>query len=222
MAKRIVVNVGVTETRLAVQDGNQLTELYIERARRRSIVGNIYKGVVTNVLPGMQAAFVDIGLHKDAFLYGGDYTANLTDEGDEAFLEIHARTQQERRNVLGVLRERIRKPIARALGEVIGGNRRKPHDRGHVVRIEAEALLIELRGLVVLVRLAKQIPPTRPHGRILGELLDGGPEVGVRALPVTERTRGLRFDPRVLVARDERRVTARGRLAAVGERVTSR
>ena len=86
MAKRIVVNVGVTETRLAVQDGNQLTELYIERARRRSIVGNIYKGVVTNVLPGMQAAFVDIGLQKDAFLYGGDYTANLTDEGgdDEA------------------------------------------------------------------------------------------------------------------------------------------
>jgi ribonuclease G len=64
-----------------VQDGNQLTELYAERARRRSIVGNIYKGVVTNVLPGMQAAFVDIGLHKDAFLYGGDYTARLTDEG---------------------------------------------------------------------------------------------------------------------------------------------
>ncbi|HEX9747180.1 MAG TPA: Rne/Rng family ribonuclease [Methylomirabilota bacterium] len=77
MGKRIVVNAGVTETRLAVQDGNLLTELYIERADRRSIVGNVYKGVVTNVLPGMQAAFVDIGLAKDAFLYAGDYTANL-------------------------------------------------------------------------------------------------------------------------------------------------
>jgi ribonuclease G len=77
VAKRIVVNVGATETRLAVQDSNVLTELYVERAHRRSIVGNIYKGVVTNVLPGMQAAFVDIGLNKDAFLYGGDYTANL-------------------------------------------------------------------------------------------------------------------------------------------------
>ena len=83
MGKRIVVNVGVTETRLAVQDGNQLTELYVERARRRSIVGNIYKGVVTNVLPGMQAAFVEIGLSKDAFLYGGDYTANLGEEDDQ-------------------------------------------------------------------------------------------------------------------------------------------
>jgi ribonuclease G len=77
VGKRIVVNAGVTETRLAVQDGNLLTELYAERADRRSIVGNIYKGVVTNVLPGMQAAFVDIGLSKDAFLYAGDYTANL-------------------------------------------------------------------------------------------------------------------------------------------------
>ena len=76
MGKRIVVNAGVTETRLAVQDGTQLVELYVERAGRRSIVGNIYKGVVTNVLPGMQAAFVDIGLQKDAFLYAGDYTAD--------------------------------------------------------------------------------------------------------------------------------------------------
>ncbi len=84
MGKRIVVNAGVTETRLAVQDGNLLTELYIERADRRSIVGNIYKGVVTNVLPGMQAAFVDIGLAKDAFLYAGDYTAKLGAEDQAA------------------------------------------------------------------------------------------------------------------------------------------
>ncbi|HWM76063.1 MAG TPA: ribonuclease E/G, partial [Methylomirabilota bacterium] len=82
MGKRIVVNAGVTETRLAVQDGTQLIELYVERAGRRSIVGNIYKGVVTNVLPGMQAAFVDIGLQKDAFLYAGDYTADRGEDPD--------------------------------------------------------------------------------------------------------------------------------------------
>ncbi|MBI4246723.1 MAG: Rne/Rng family ribonuclease [Candidatus Rokubacteria bacterium] len=83
MGKRIVVNAGVTETRVAVQEGNLLTELYVERHARRSIVGSIYKGVVTNVLPGMQAAFVDIGLHKDAFLYAGDYTANLGEDAGE-------------------------------------------------------------------------------------------------------------------------------------------
>ena len=77
MSKRIVVNVGLLETRVAVQEGNLLTELYLERHRHRSIVGGVYKGTVTNVLPGMQAAFVDIGLAKDAFLYAGDYTPNL-------------------------------------------------------------------------------------------------------------------------------------------------
>jgi ribonuclease G len=80
VGKRIVVNAGLIETRLAVQDGNLLTELYVEREGRRSIVSNIYKGVVTNVLPGMQAAFVNIGLSKDAFLYVGDYTANLGED----------------------------------------------------------------------------------------------------------------------------------------------
>ena len=79
MRKRIVVNAGLTETRVGVQEGNLLTELYLERHRHRSIVGSVYKGVVTNVLPGMQAAFVDIGLTKDAFLYAGDYTTNLGD-----------------------------------------------------------------------------------------------------------------------------------------------
>jgi len=79
VGKRIVVNAGLTETRVGVQEGNLLTELYVERHRHRSIVGSVYKGVVTNVLPGMQAAFVDIGLHKDAFLYAGDYTTNLGD-----------------------------------------------------------------------------------------------------------------------------------------------
>jgi len=88
--KRIVVNAGLNETRVGVQEGSLLTELYLERHRHRSIVGSVYKGVVTNVLPGMQAAFVDIGLQKDACLYGGDYTTNLGDfagamlaEGDE-------------------------------------------------------------------------------------------------------------------------------------------
>jgi ribonuclease G len=85
VGKRIVVNAGVTETRVAVQDGTQLVELYVERAGRRSIVGNIYKGVVTNVLPGMQAAFVDIGLQKDAFLYAGDYTA---DRGEDPLATV--------------------------------------------------------------------------------------------------------------------------------------
>jgi ribonuclease G len=81
VTKRIVLNAGVIETRVALQEHNLLTALYVERHGSRSIVGNVYKAAVTNVLPGMQAAFVDIGLPKDAFLYAGDYTANLGEYG---------------------------------------------------------------------------------------------------------------------------------------------
>lgn len=67
--KEIVVDVGINETRLALLENKELVELYIERKNNKRIVGNIYKGRVVNVLPGMQAAFVDIGLGKNSFLY---------------------------------------------------------------------------------------------------------------------------------------------------------
>jgi ribonuclease G len=114
VSKRIAVNVGLLETRVAVQEGNLLTELYLERHRHRSIVGSVYKGTVTNVLPGMQAAFVDIGLAKDAFLYAGDYTANLSEvrsllaaEGDEdADAEVDAE-EEPRREATGPIEEML-------------------------------------------------------------------------------------------------------------------
>lgn len=60
------------QTRIAVLEDDRLTEIFVERHRHRGLVGNVYKGRVTRVLPGMQAAFVDIGLERDAFLYVSD------------------------------------------------------------------------------------------------------------------------------------------------------
>ena len=68
----LVVNTDGPETRVALIEKGLLSELYIERRRERGIVGNIYKGKVKRVLPGMQAAFVDLGVEKSAFLYVGD------------------------------------------------------------------------------------------------------------------------------------------------------
>jgi ribonuclease G len=69
-AKReLLVSVNVTEQRVAVLEDERLAEVYLERPGRRSIAGNVYKGVVDNVLPGMEAAFVEIGLEKNGFLY---------------------------------------------------------------------------------------------------------------------------------------------------------
>jgi ribonuclease G len=69
-AKReLLVSVDVTEKRVAVLEDDRVAEVYLERPGRRSIAGNIYKGVVDNVLPGMEAAFVEIGLEKNGFLF---------------------------------------------------------------------------------------------------------------------------------------------------------
>ena len=118
MSKRIVVNVGLLETRVAVQEGNLLTELYLERHRHKSIVGSVYKGTVTNVLPGMQAAFVDIGLAKDAFLYAGDYTANL---GDEVRAPLDAEVEADA-DAEPDGEEEHRRPAAGPIEEMLGRN----------------------------------------------------------------------------------------------------
>ena len=80
MAREIIINSAPYETRVALLEQKRLTEVFIERARDRGVAGNIYKGRVTRVLPGMQAAFVDIGLEKAAFLHGSDLYADLGDE----------------------------------------------------------------------------------------------------------------------------------------------
>jgi len=72
VSEEILINVTPSETRVAVVENGVLQEVYIERASRRGLVGNIYKGRVCRVLPGMQAAFVDIGLDRAAFLHVSD------------------------------------------------------------------------------------------------------------------------------------------------------
>ena len=68
MRKEIFINESMEETRIAIQEDNQLVEVYIERQDNHRMVGNVYKGKVENVLPGMQAAFVDIGYELNSFL----------------------------------------------------------------------------------------------------------------------------------------------------------
>jgi len=89
MAREIVINATKHESRIAVLDEGQVVELWVERTRHRTIVGNIYKGRVTKVLPGMQSAFVDLGLERDAFLYVSDVIEDLEDYESEANDELH-------------------------------------------------------------------------------------------------------------------------------------
>jgi len=89
MMSELVINVTREESRVALLEGGQVVELYIERKRDASLVGNIYKGKVLKVLPGMQSSFIDIGLEKAAFLYVADIMTEI-EEYYSAFLDSEA------------------------------------------------------------------------------------------------------------------------------------
>ncbi|MBB3169164.1 ribonuclease G [Simiduia aestuariiviva] len=83
MSEELLINVAPTETRVALVENGVLQEVYIERPQRRGLVGNIYKGKVVRVLPGMQAAFVNIGLERAGFIHAADI-APLDENGMES------------------------------------------------------------------------------------------------------------------------------------------
>jgi ribonuclease G len=95
-AKReLLVSVDVGEQRVAVLEDDRPAEVYLERPERRSIAGNIYKGTVDNVLPGMEAAFVEIGLEKNGFLYVDEIvTPELEGRGGRKIQDLLKRNQE--------------------------------------------------------------------------------------------------------------------------------
>src|SRR6267378_1985504 len=87
--KEMIISSSAHETRVAILEDDQVAEIFIEREHQRGVVGNLYKGRVSKVLPGMQSAFVDLGLERDGFLYVSDVVATFeefdrleTDEDD--------------------------------------------------------------------------------------------------------------------------------------------
>jgi len=108
MSEEILINVTPQETRVAVVENGVLQEVYIERARSRGIVGNIYKGKVVRILPGMQAAFVDIGHERTAFLHATDTRTESTPEnGDAPPPSINSLLHEGQEIVVQVLKDPI-------------------------------------------------------------------------------------------------------------------
>ena len=90
MNKELYVSSTPHETRVALVEDDQLAEVFYERENEYTLAGSVYKGRVTRVLPGMQSAFVDIGLERDAFLYVSDFLELTDDEDSEEFGDIPA------------------------------------------------------------------------------------------------------------------------------------
>jgi len=93
MSKEMVISANPHETRVAILEEGQLCEFYVEREKEFALVGSIYKGRVTRVLPGMQSAFVDIGLDSDAFLYVSDFLEDI-EEFDHIVTTVEDKVQK--------------------------------------------------------------------------------------------------------------------------------
>ena len=85
MTKEMIISSNGHETVVAILEDDLAAEIFVERERQRGVVGNVYKGRVSKVLPGMQSSFIDLGLERDGFLYVADVLASLDalDGGDD-------------------------------------------------------------------------------------------------------------------------------------------
>ena len=111
MGSEILINVTRGETRVTLLESGQVVEFYVERKRDASLVGNIFKGKVVKILPGMQSAFVDIGLEKAAFLYVADIKADtdeyapLFEEDKDNSLEVISRKCRSEMTIEEIIQE---------------------------------------------------------------------------------------------------------------------
>jgi len=112
MGSEILINITRGETRVALLSGGQVVEFYVERKRDASLVGNIYKGKVVKILPGMQSAFVDVGLDKAAFLY----VADIKTDSDE-YAPMFEEAEEEKDSAIDLFprRSRVETPIDEVL-----------------------------------------------------------------------------------------------------------
>ena len=129
MNKELFVSATPHETKVGMTEDDQLAEIYLERENEYTLAGSIYKGRVTRVLPGMQSAFVDIGLERDAFLYVSDFMELGT--ADEDLDELPGnRPVTETRPTQPVGKRIPREGATRRDGSVAGvGARSSPRDQ---------------------------------------------------------------------------------------------
>ncbi len=116
MSKELIVSVTPQETKAAILENDQVIEIHIERDKEHGVVGAICKGRVMKVLPGMQSAFVDIGLERDAFLYVSDFFEDA-DEYDKLVT-----TAEEQVEKLGQPAGGTARPVAVELLQASSGN----------------------------------------------------------------------------------------------------
>ncbi|MDH3611890.1 MAG: ribonuclease G [Gammaproteobacteria bacterium] len=153
--EEILINVTPSEVRAALLENGVLQEVYIERAARRGVISNIYKGRVSRVLPGMQAAFIDIGLQRTAFLHASDIMRRKNgDESGDDLPSIRELVKEGEEVLVQVVKDPLGKKGARLTTFITLPSRHlvllpKGDSVGVSARIEDEDERERLRSLVV-------------------------------------------------------------------------
>ncbi|MDE2235985.1 MAG: ribonuclease G [Gammaproteobacteria bacterium] len=184
MSEEILINVTPRETRVALLDNGVLQELYVERTRRRGLVGNIYKGKVSRVLPGMQAAFIDIGLERTAFLHAEDVARTAyADSGyrDDKPSDIRMLLHEGQEVLVQVLKDPLGTKGARLTSHISIPSRYMvylPLGNGMGVSVRIEDLMERERLLGLLRTLA---PTTLNGGYIVRTAGEGAAAEALRA-----------------------------------------
>ncbi|MCX6379424.1 MAG: ribonuclease E/G, partial [Armatimonadetes bacterium] len=145
MSKEIIVNVGERETRVAVLENDKLVELHIERSER--VVGSIYKARVMNVLPALDAAFVDISLERNAFLYVGDViptsgangNASDADQGSDESQELLVKYTPRTRNRTEPVHTPVLTTETLSLGRAENADEEDPAEIAYAAEMAEEA-----------------------------------------------------------------------------------
>ena len=171
MNKEMIISSGDHDTRVAILEDDQVVELFIERERSRGVVGNIYKGRVSKVLPGMQSSFVDIGFERDAFLYVTEVVNTL-----EQFDRLESGEEEEA------------EPAAEPLAEPVEVRNGEGTGNGVPVADAAPAAPAEERG--------ERRGHDRPEAKI-EDLLKEGQEVLVQVVKEPLGTKGARVTSHV-------------------------
>lgn len=187
MSEEILVNVGPTETRAALVENGSVQEVYIERTQRKGFVGNIYKGKVVRVLPGMQAAFVDIGHERAGFLHVADVMpldADGVEERQPESVDIRELVREGQDILVQVTKDPISTKGARLTTHLSVSARYlvyMPHTRhvGVSNRIEDEEERERLRGLVE--EITRDYAGTYPGGFIVRTVAEGATREDLQA-----------------------------------------
>jgi ribonuclease G len=190
MTKELIISANVHEKKVAILEDGLVTEFYVERSdENQGVVGNLYKGRVMKVLPGMQSAFVDIGLERDAFLYVSDFAELMEDEELIEFPEAGPAGRPEQRPEASQRRfdrrdERTRPPVDRP-ARYQGGVRGGPPPQGGPAALEA-ASADTMSGAVSIEDVVEQLAEIVDESVIPQPQREEEPEQGFAGEPEAE------------------------------------